>query len=207
MNKKIIIALIILVLIVLAGLIVFSHGGKSDTQITFLNGNNIQYGGEVQFELKDSQGNAIANQNLTITLEGNGVKQTYSVVTDSQGKGGLLLDSDEYGSYNITVSYGGDDKYNPSSASQIINVGEENFVSSDSSSETTTDSGDNSTSSSSSSSSDSSSDSSSSDLTYDSELNVKYDSNGKIVGGQSDGMDYQELKNNPPQVDEDGNLV
>lgn len=202
MNKKIIIALIIVVLIALAGIVAFSLGGKSDTQITFLSGNNIQYGGQVEFELKDAQGNGIANQELTITLEGNGINQTYSIVTDSDGKGGLLLDSDEYGSYNITVTYNGADKYNPSSASQIINIGEENFESGDATSETSTESGDNSTSTSSSESA-----SSSSELNYDSELNVKYDSNGKIVGGQNDGMSYEDLKNNPPEVDEDGNLV
>ena len=202
MNKKIIIALIIIVLIALAGIVAFSLGSKSDTQITFLSGNNIQYGGQVEFELKDAQGNGIANQNLTISLEKDGVNQTYSVITDSEGKGGLLLDSDEYGSYNITVSYGGDDKYNPSSANQTINIGEENFESSDATSETSTESSSNSTSA---SSSDESS-SSSSDLSYDSELNVNYDSNGKVVGGQNDGMSYEDLKNNPPQVDENGNL-
>jgi hypothetical protein len=44
-------------------------------------------------------------------------------------------------------------------------------------------------------------------VNYDSELNVNYDSNGRVVGGQSDGASYEELKNNQPQVDEDGNLV
>jgi hypothetical protein len=44
-------------------------------------------------------------------------------------------------------------------------------------------------------------------VNYDSELNVNYDSNGRVVGGQNDGASYESLKNNQPEVDEDGNLV
>ena len=131
--------------------------------------------------------------------------QTYSIVTDSQGKGGLSLNNEEYGTYNITVTYGGDDKHNGCSANQTITVGETSSESSDSSQQTSTESSaGNATTSTSTSSSQSSS---SSDLNYDSDLNVHYDSNGKVVGGQNDGADYNDLKYNPPQVDEEGNLV
>ena len=41
---------------------------------------------------------------------------------------------------------------------------------------------------------------------YDADLNVYYDSNGKIIGGQNDGSSIYEVRNNQPQIDEQGNL-
>ena len=205
MNRNVIIALIVIVLVVLVGIFAFAGTSKTDSQINFLTGNNISYGGQVQFELVDAQGNALSNQNVNISFGSDGQMQTYSIVTDSQGKGGLSLNNEEYGTYNITVTYGGDDKHNGCSANQTITVGETSSESSDSSQQTSTESSaGNATTSTSTSSSQSSS---SSDLNYDSDLNVHYDSNGKVVGGQNDGADYNDLKNNPPQVDEEGNLV
>lgn len=205
MNNKVIIALIVVVLIALVGIFAFSGGGKTDTQIVFITGSSLQSGGEVQFELKDAQGNALDNQIVTILFESDGQVQNYTVSTDSEGKGGLLLSNGETGTHNVTVTYAGDDKHNGCSASQMITIGDYNYESSDdsaASSESTSQSSSNS-----SSQSNSSASSSSSDLKYDSELNVHYDSNGKIVGGQNDGASYEYLKNNPPQVDEEGNLV
>ncbi|WP_407391958.1 Ig-like domain-containing protein [Methanobrevibacter sp.] len=195
MDKKIIIALIVIVLIALGGILAFSNGIKSDTQINFLSNSTLNNGDQIQFELKDAQGNVLANQEVTITFGANGENQNYTIVTDSEGKGGLLLENEEYGSYNITVTYAGDDKHNGCSASQTVTVGEVYSESTDSYSDTPSQS-----------SSDTSSDSSS-DLNYDSELNVYYDSDGKIVGGQNDGASYDYIKNNPPEVDEEGNLV
>lgn len=200
MNKKIIIVLIIIVLIVLGGIIAFSNNSKIDTQINFLTGSSLQNGDQIQFELKDANGNAITNQNVTISFGANGESNNYSIITDSEGKGALLLDSEEYGTYNVTVTFSGDDKYNECSANQTVTVGETTSESSDySSSESSSESSD-ATSSSSESSSDTSS-----DLNYDSELNINYDSEGKIVGGQNDGESYEYIKNNPQQV-VDGNL-
>ena len=49
-----------------------------------------------------------------------------------------------------------------------------------------------------------SSNSSSGQTHYDAELNEHYDDNGVIQGGQNDGMDINEVKNNVPQIDEEG---
>ena len=38
-------------------------------------------------------------------------------------------------------------------------------------------------------------------------MNEYYDSNGKIIGGQNDGASIYEVRNNPQQIDEQGNLV
>ncbi|MBE6497102.1 MAG: hypothetical protein E7Z81_02290 [Methanobrevibacter sp.] len=200
MNRNILIVLIIIVLVILGGLVVFSQNtAKSDTQITFSGNTSLDNGDSINFTLKDAQGNPLANQNVSILFEGNGNVEKYSIITDSQGKGSLVLNNEGSGNYTISVSFAGDDKYNSCSATQKITVGEQNtanndYSSSDSASQSTSDSS-------------YSSSSSSSNVNYDSELNVNYDSNGRVVGGQSDGASYEELKNNQPQVDEEGNLV
>ncbi len=194
MNKNIIIALIVIVLIILGGLLVFSHNSiKYDTQIKFLGNNSLKNGDSVSFELVDAQGNALAGQDISITFESPQGTEKYTIKTDDQGKGKLVIQNETPGNYNITVSFNGDDKYNGCSADERITIIEDYQQSGDYTSSYQT------------SSSYSSDSSSSSGLSYDSELNVNYDSDGRIVGGQNDGMDYEYIKNNQPNV-VDGNL-
>lgn len=177
MKRKIIIALIIIVLIILAGLISFSTGVKSDTQITFLNNASLENGDQVEFELKDAQGNVLADQEVSITFEGNGEKQNFTITTDSQGRGALVLNDEEDGNYTITVNYDGDEKHNGCSANQLITIGDAS-KSSDSSQSTsytsysqkTTDNGQSS------------------------------NSNNVIQGGQNDGLDADYINNNQPTI-------
>lgn len=204
MNRKIIIALIVIFLIILAGIITFAQTNvKTDTQINFLSNASLKNGDYVEFQLLDAQGNALENQNISISFGANGKIEQYSIITDANGKGALLINDEDLGNYNVNVSYAGDDRHNACSASQNITIGDGSFESSE-----YTSSGNTGDYSSSASSSDSySSSQSSSELYYDSELNVNYDSNGKIVGGQNDGANYEDVKNNQPQVDSEGNLV
>lgn len=191
--KKILIVILIVIVIAILGSIVYSQiNSNIDTEISFLSESNLKNGDNVTFQLKDSQGNVLANKNINITYVKDGEKRTFSVTTDSDGKGYLTLIDEEAGVRDVIVSFNGDDKYNPSTATQKINITEDTSESNTQASSTTT-----------SSSSDSSSDS---QLNYDSELNVHYDDNGVIHGGQNDGESYDNIKNNPPQVDEDGNL-
>lgn len=199
MNKNIIIVLIVIFLIILGGLVAFSlNTAKADTQITFSGNTSLKNGDSVDFVLTDAQGNAIANQNVTILFEGNGDVERYSVITDNQGRGSLVLNDEDSGNYTITVSFAENEKYNGCSATQKITLGEESQTASDYSA-SSYDSSSYSTGTSSSSSSDS-------QLTYDSDLNVNYDSNGRVVGGQNDGASYEDIKNNHPQIGEDGGL-
>lgn len=215
MNKNIIIAILVVIIIAAVGFFVFSHqapsttDGKINTQISFLSGTTLKNGDQVQFELKDAQGNAIAGENVNITYKNadNGKNEKYSVYTDNTGKGYLTINGEEEGSYEITVDYGGNDKYNGCSAKTTITI--EEGTSEGAQEETNSNSSANTLqyNDQSSSSSSSSSSSNSDQLYYDSELNVYYNANGIIVGGQSDGESYTYLKNNPPMVDEEGNLV
>ncbi|WP_405292792.1 Ig-like domain-containing protein [Methanobrevibacter sp.] len=217
MNRNIIIAILVVIIIAAVGFFVFSQGqpttdGKINTQISFLSQNTLKNGEQVQFELKDAQGNPIAGELVNITYKNadKGVDEKYAVYTDNAGKGYLTINGEDAGSYDVAVDYGGNDKYAACSAKVTITV--EDGTSDETPSETNSNSSANTLqyndqSSSDSSSSSSSGSSGSGQLYYDSELNVYYNANGIIVGGQDDGESYTYLKNNPPEVDEEGNLV
>lgn len=213
MNRNILIAILIVVIIAAVGAFVFSQqqtatqDGKINTQISFLSETTLQNGDQVQFELKDAQGALIAGQTVTISYDdGSGYVQKYSINTDENGKGFLTISGEDAGNYDITVDYNGSDKYNGCSAKQTITVEDgtsdaEETVSENSTANTVmynnnTDSGDESS-------------STSSQSYYDADLNVYYDSNGKVIGGQDPGAsiyDLRERYNNPDMIDEDGNL-
>ena len=211
-NNIIIIALIVIVLIVL-GVFVFthlpsaSHDGKMNTQIDFLSQSTLKNGEAVQFLLKDEQNNALGTQNITITFVENGVNQTYSVITDNEGKASLVLNNENPGSYDVIVSYNGTATYNGCSAKQTITIEEgtaETTESSDSSSSPVQ-----SNSSAGTAMYNGNSSSSSAELYYDSQYNFYYDQNGIIRGGQNNGYsaDYiRDIYESGNMVDEEGNL-
>lgn len=212
MNKNIIIAILAIVIIAAAAFMFFGHpaDGKVNTQINFVSGTSLQNGDQVEFELKDAQGNALAGQNVTITYDdGSGNVQNYKVITDSNGKAYLTLNGEAAGNYDITVTFDGDNKYNGCSAKQTITVKE----GTSDAQETT---GQNSTANTvmynnntQNSNSVPSASSSVSQAYYDAELNVYYDANGRIIGGQDAGGSIYDLRshmNDPNMIDEDGNL-
>lgn len=41
---------------------------------------------------------------------------------------------------------------------------------------------------------------------YDADLNVVFDSNGMVIGGQSEGSSIYDLRENQPTITEDGSL-
>lgn len=121
MNKNVIIAILI-VIIVAAGAAIFlghSSGGKVETQINFLNKGTIQNGEQVTFELKDANGNPIAGETVKLTYNTN---EKYSVVTDNDGKGHLFISGEDDGKYDIVADYAGNDKYSPCTAKTTINI-------------------------------------------------------------------------------------
>ena len=119
MNKNIIIAILVVILIAVAAALAFGQFSKTDTQINILSENTLQNGEQVQFELKDSQGNAISGQNVSITYNGN---EKYSVITDSNGKGYLLISGEYGGKYDIQIEYKGNDRYNGCAAKDTITI-------------------------------------------------------------------------------------
>ena len=215
MNKNIIIAILIIIIIAVVGAFVFSQqqhapDGKINTPINFLSQTTLKNGDQVQFELKDAQGAVIAGQTVTISYDdGSGNVQNYTVNTDQNGKGYLTISGEDAGKYTVTVSFAGNSKYNACTAKQTITIEDgtsdaEETVSENSTANTVMYNNNSGSSSSSGNSSGSSSQS-----YYDANLNVYYDSNGKVIGGQDPGASIYELReryNNPDMIDEDGNL-
>lgn len=74
MNRNIIIAILAIIIIAVAGGVAFAQtsaaadANKQNTQINFLTNSHLKNGDIVQFELKDAQGKAIADQRINITL-------------------------------------------------------------------------------------------------------------------------------------------
>ena len=56
MNKNIIIAIVVIVIIAVGAVVFFGQVGKQDTQIKIINNETFQNGEQVKFELKDSNG-------------------------------------------------------------------------------------------------------------------------------------------------------
>ena len=119
MNKNIIIAILVIVIIAVGAALFFGQSGKQDTQIKIINNETFQNGEQVKFELKDSNGAAISGQNVSIIFHKN---ETYSVTTDSNGKGYLLLSGESAGKFEMEVKYEGNDKYKGCSAKETINI-------------------------------------------------------------------------------------
>ena len=211
-TRNLIIIAICVILLLIVGFLAFtltqdhSQNGKINTEINFLSGETLKSGESVEFQLKDADGNAIIGENITILFEEDGENQTYSIVTDNEGKGSLALNNEMPGTYNVYVSYNGTTRFNGCTASQTITIeegvyqpsGDSNStepIISNSSAGTSLYNG-NST--------------ASQNIHYDSQYNFYYDDNGIIRGGQNDGMsaDYiREAYQSAEMVDEEGNLV
>lgn len=124
-NKIIIIALIVIMAALLVGIVaMMPNMNKQDTNLTFKSKSTLTEGDSLKIKLTDTNGTAIANQTVNITItDKDGTSDFHSVVTNENGTGKLKLDKSA-GKYNVTVSYGGDDKYNPSNATKKITVEE-----------------------------------------------------------------------------------
>lgn len=120
MNKNIIIAILIIIIIAVGAFMLLGHpAGKTATQINFLNKDNVQNGEQVKFELKDANGNPIAGATVNITFNNN---EKYTVTTDSSGMGYLAINGEDAGSYDVVADYGGSDKYDACTAKVTITV-------------------------------------------------------------------------------------
>lgn len=211
MNKNIIIAILIVIIIAVVAAFALSQpaqtqDGKLNTQINFLSKDTLKNGEQIEFELKDAQGKAIAGQQVNISYSDKGNVQTYSIITDNNGKGYLAINGEAAGTYDVTINYGGNAQYNGCTAKKTITVEEgtstQNASQTPANSTTSTVKYNNGTAQGS-----SSGQAKSSQSYYDADLNVYFDQNGKVIGGQSAGSDIWDLRNNPQQVDEQGNLI
>ncbi len=207
-NSIIIIAIIVIIAIAL-GLFAFmqpqTSNGKIHTEIDFLSESTLKNGEAVEFVLRDDQNHILANQSVSISFTENGENQTYSIFTDVDGKGALVLNNEAPGDYDVYVNYNGTNRYDPCSAKVTVTVEEgvaeastdvvyNETVPGNSSAGTALYNGNS---------------SAGSQLHYDAQYNFYYDDNGIIRGGQNDGYSAEYIRGiyeSGDMVDEDGNL-
>ena len=125
-NKIIIIALIAIIAALLVGIFaMMPNTTKEDTKLTFKSNDTLNEGDSLKIKLTDVNGTAIANQTVNVTItDGDETSDYHSIVTNENGTGKLKLDKSA-GEYKITISYGGNDRYNGCNATQKITIKEE----------------------------------------------------------------------------------
>lgn len=92
-----------------------------ETYIT-INSKTIVRGQYLNAHLKNSSGELIAGQNITITFRGS----TYKKTTNSNGKVSLRINSAPAGQYEVKINYAGSTQYMPSNRSFTLNVVRQN---------------------------------------------------------------------------------
>lgn len=171
-NKLIIIALIVIIIAILAIVATFSmESAKTDTKIYFMSNESLSHDDYIKVGLQAEFDNLAGKTIHFKFIDEKGNVNEYSVGTDVNGKAKLNLKDIDAGNYTVNITFEGDDKYNPSSTSQKLeikdNVVEETVTQQSTQSPSSSDDG----------------------LYYDEEINVYYDSNGIIV--DPDGQHFQ----------------
>lgn len=126
-NKIIILALIVVIaaLLVAMAAMMMPNFGKQDTELKFKSNSTLTEGDSLKIKLTDSNGTAIANQTVKVTITDNDKSRDHhSVVTNEKGVGTLKLDKDE-GKYTVTIKYAGNDKYNSCNSTKKITIEQE----------------------------------------------------------------------------------
>ena len=185
MNRKIILLVLSVFIVAVAAGSVLAADAKVNTEIKMLSEKTLKNGDDIEFQLKDAQGNVIASQKINISFEANGKFENYSIITDKDGKGHLILYNEELGNHKVIINYTGNDKYNPSKLEETITIveGSSSVEKTDAKSAASTVQFDNST-------TNKTTNSNSNDtLYYCAEYNFYYNSDGVIIGGQSAGAD------------------
>ena len=121
----IILALIVIIAALLVGMVaMMPNMSKQDTNLKFKSNSTLTEGDSLKVKLTDDNGTAIANQTVNITItDKDGSSDYHSVVTNENGTGKLKMDKSA-GKYNVTISYGGNDKYNGCNATKKITIEE-----------------------------------------------------------------------------------
>lgn len=205
MKRNILFAILIVIILIIVGFFIFSTFGgdkQTETAITFLNNDTLKNGDQIEVELKDKDENILAGENVTISYQENGATQTYSLITDTNGRVYLVLSNEPLGEHNISATYNGNEIYSGCSASMTITIEEEDL------NETAHATEDTAIASTVAYNNASTEVKTASPTYYDAQLNLYYDEYGKIIGGPSDGESINYIRSNPPVlIDENSSLV
>ena len=127
-NRNIIIMLLVVIAIlaVAVGVMMFNQShAKEATEIKITSDKEQYEGGKLSVELKDLNGTALSKEvvNVTVTDKKGKVVVDDVVKTNSKGKAKLDLDLKK-GKYNVTVTYGGNENYTGTNATQKLSIKE-----------------------------------------------------------------------------------
>ena len=126
-NKIIVIGLIVVIVVLAAVLgVMMLSPHKEATELSITSNSTIYSGDNLSVELKDSSKAPIANEfvNIVICDSTGKVVTNETVRTDSGGNANLALDLDG-GSYDVTVSFGGNANFTGNSTSQNLEIKED----------------------------------------------------------------------------------
>ena len=133
MENKHIIAILIIIIVVLAvaiGIILFNPADtKEPTKIKITSDKKQFEGGKLKIQLTDLNKTPMSKEivNITITNKKGKVVVDDVVKTDKKGKAKLDLDLKK-GKYKVNVSYGGNENYTGSNATQKLTIKKEKKV-------------------------------------------------------------------------------
>ena len=117
---------IIVILAVAVDVMMFNQShAKEATKIKITSDKEQYEGGKLSVELNDLNGTALSKEvvNVTVTDKKGKVVVDDVVKTNSKGKAKLDLDLKK-GKYNVTVTYGGNENYTGTNATQKLNIKE-----------------------------------------------------------------------------------
>ena len=126
MDKKelIIIGIVAVIFIVVAGVILSPTTGAKDTELKMLNNGTLGENGTIYIKLTDAQKQSLADKPITVKITDKNGKEVLSktVKTHVTGVAIVKLAKMSPGSYEVKVSYDGDNNYTASSLKEKINV-------------------------------------------------------------------------------------
>ena len=167
-KNIIIIAIVIVILVAMAGLMISSPShAKHDSKIAIISNETVNNGDNITIKLTSENGTAISGQDVKINITGEKSTHYTSVITNASGIGELKIEENA-GNYTIDCSFGGNDNYTGNSTQKKIEVKSDLIFQNVETQETST-------------VPESSSNSSSSNIHYDKELNVYYNDKGVVV--------------------------
>ena len=130
MDKNLtIIALIVVILVLMMGILfAMPNLSKTGSKLEIMGSDTLNEGDVLQIKLTDSNGTALANQTVNITINDKDKTSEYnSVITNDEGVGELKFEKGP-GEYDVTVSFEGNGRYNGCNVTKKITVNNEEVV-------------------------------------------------------------------------------
>ena len=120
-NKIIIALLIVMVVIIVAGIMIFGPFAKEGANLSVTTNNVLYDGDNFGISLIGNDGKPIVNAAVDVKIiDANGGENPQVITTDEKGEGLLQLKGLTPGNYIVNVTYSGDNHYNSNNTSQNI---------------------------------------------------------------------------------------